>query len=731
MRRSVFLRCLLFYLLFLLVLMGMYVPLYRLNLNMITEKSVQVSETMLYSRLKQFEYELSQTRTLSTRLSGTAALTQLSHISVPPTGKDVYKAYNALGTYGTLTSLLPAGMTAGMYLSNGVAMVGEYLFYTMEEMYQFASDSRFETHAQWRAFVNDFTGPSCLFAERQITMMDRTFPALEYAVRMPLTSNSSSKLLFVFITGESVHELLSLTDLYPDTVLRLYDGNGALLLGRGDEGGQAYTWISAAIHAGYSLSVELGVPTRVFSAQLKRFTYVYGAFILCYLVIGACLAVFLSYRSSRPIMRILGTVMGYMPQERLPRQLLRHQNAYQYLDSFVHGAQNRFKDYEDLLTSQENELRRHTFQALLRNTQIDGVELSRAERYLANFPSDYRLIHIALTFEGEMDLERYSSLQVVLLSIVNKELPCAIAQFMGSSLFAVIDANLSRETLESALLRVRAAIDRTDSVRSRIVAGSAMSGVETLGQARKRTQILLRSTMNPMIYADDWAWDASALNAAGVLQSTQRFYHCLVNADADGAAAILRDTARSAGQAGVLTESCAAYLFYSFLGPVIRLRDEMGKMGVAEGALPEFDPTANVETLFAPIETYVRWAAGLIQASRERETNELSSRVVSFVDENLSDSELCAASAAAQLGMTENEVKKAMLRATGKTFFDYIDTERMRRVKEALLTTELSVSEIMAQCGYHSLNTLYKAFKRTYGVSPKQMREQMKKETME
>lgn len=364
----------------------------------------------------------------------------------------------------------------------------------------------------------------------------------------------------------------------------------------------------------------------------------------------------------------------------------------------MHGAQNRFKDYENLLTSQENELRRHTFQALLRNTQIDGVELSRAERYLANFPSDYRLIHIALTFEGEMDLERYSSLQVVLLSIVNKELPCAIAQFMGSSLFAVIDANLSRETL---------------------------------GQARKRTQILLRSTMNPMIYADDWAWDASALNAAGVLQSTQRFYHCLVNADADGAAAILRDTARSAGQAGVLTESCAAYLFYSFLGPVIRLRDEMGKMGVAEGALPEFDPTANVETLFAPIETYVRWAAGLIQASRERETNEISGRVVSFVDENLSDSELCAASAAAQLGMTENEVKKAMLRAAGKTFFDYIDTERMRRVKEALLMTELSVSEIMAQCGYHSLNTLYKAFKRTYGVSPKQMREQMKKEKME
>ena len=76
-------------------------------------------------------------------------------------------------------------------------------------------------------------------------------------------------------------------------------------------------------------------------------------------------------------------------------------------------------------------------------------------------------------------------------------------------------------------------------------------------------------------------------------------------------------------------------------------------------------------------------------------------------------------------------MKKVMLRATGKTFFDYIDTERMRRVKEALLTTELSVSEIMAQCGYHSLNTLYKAFKRTYGVSPKQMREQMKKETME
>lgn len=534
----------------------------------------------------------------------------------------------------------------------------------------------------------------------------------------------------MFITGESVHELLSLTDLYPDTVLRLYDGNGALLLGRGDEGRQAYTWISAAIHAGYSLSVELGVPTRVFSAQLKRFTYVYGAFILCYLAIGACLAVFLSYRSSRPIMRILGTVMGYMPQERLPRQLLRHQNAYQYLDSFVHGAQNRFKDYEDLLTSQENELRRHTFQALLRNTQIDGVELSRAERYLANFPSDYRLIHIALTFEGEMDLERYSSLQVVLLSIVNKELPCAIAQFMGSSLFAVIDANLSRETLESALLRVRAAIDRTDSVRAhrrrkrherRRDAGSGAQAHADSAALHDESHDLRRRLGVGRVRAERRgriAEHAAVLSLSGQCRRGRRGRHPARHR-------ALRGAGRRAD--GKLRGVPVLFVLRAGHPPAGR----NGQDGVAEGAQPEFDPTANVETLFAPIETYVRWAAGLIQASRERETNEISGRVVSFVDENLSDSELCAASAAAQLGMTENEVKKAMLRATGKTFFDYIDTERMRRVKEALLTTELSVSEIMAQCGYHSLNTLYKAFKRTYGVSPKQMREQMKKEKME
>lgn len=79
MRRSVFLRCLLFYLLFLLVLMGMYVPLYRLNLNMIAEKSVQVSETMLYSRLKQFEYELSQTRTLHAAVRRRGAYAAFAH----------------------------------------------------------------------------------------------------------------------------------------------------------------------------------------------------------------------------------------------------------------------------------------------------------------------------------------------------------------------------------------------------------------------------------------------------------------------------------------------------------------------------------------------------------------------------------------------------------------------------------------------------------------------------
>ena len=108
-----------------------------------------------------------------------------------------------------------------------------------------------------------------------------------------------------------------------------------------------------------------------------------------------------------------------------------------------------------------------------------------------------------------------------------------------------------------------------------------------------------------------------------------------------------------------------------------------------------------------PIEEYAHWAIQVIGAYREQEQSHLSQRVIQYIDNHLSDPELCLPYASTYLDMTESEVKRIIFKAAGRSFFDYIDSKRMSLAKELLLTTDISISDLIQQCGYHSLNTFY------------------------
>jgi AraC family transcriptional regulator, regulatory protein of adaptative response / methylphosphotriester-DNA alkyltransferase methyltransferase len=59
---------------------------------------------------------------------------------------------------------------------------------------------------------------------------------------------------------------------------------------------------------------------------------------------------------------------------------------------------------------------------------------------------------------------------------------------------------------------------------------------------------------------------------------------------------------------------------------------------------------------------------------------------------------------------------------SGRGFRAHLRAVRMARATELLATTDLPVKEIAARVGYDDPSQFSKAFKRTYGVSPSQMR---------
>ena len=88
----------------------------------------------------------------------------------------------------------------------------------------------------------------------------------------------------------------------------------------------------------------------------------------------------------------------------------------------------------------------------------------------------------------------------------------------------------------------------------------------------------------------------------------------------------------------------------------------------------------------------------------------------------ISDPQLCSQTVTEYFGLTEYALQRIVRQATGRSFFEYLDFLRMNRARQLVLKGDMTLSDILLTCGYTSRNTFYKAFKRSFGMSPSELR---------
>ena len=75
-------------------------------------------------------------------------------------------------------------------------------------------------------------------------------------------------------------------------------------------------------------------------------------------------------------------------------------------------------------------------------------------------------------------------------------------------------------------------------------------------------------------------------------------------------------------------------------------------------------------------------------------------------------------------GYHPNYISAMIHRETGHTFSEILLEKRMKRAELLLNTTQLPVERIAEMTGYRNSSNFYKSFRRYYGASPKEKREQ-------
>ena len=98
--------------------------------------------------------------------------------------------------------------------------------------------------------------------------------------------------------------------------------------------------------------------------------------------------------------------------------------------------------------------------------------------------------------------------------------------------------------------------------------------------------------------------------------------------------------------------------------------------------------------------------------------------VKQFLQLNYADASLSLEMASEQVGLSAGYIGKLFKTVTGTSFNDYVTHLRLEQAKHLLAETTGTVAQIGEQVGIHNVPYFSTIFKKKYGMTPSQFREQ-------
>lgn len=134
---------------------------------------------------------------------------------------------------------------------------------------------------------------------------------------------------------------------------------------------------------------------------------------------------------------------------------------------------------------------------------------------------------------------------------------------------------------------------------------------------------------------------------------------------------------------------------------------------------------------YGTLSEFQAWLEGIVTTlASETEAPKSPSRkeeivleIKEYVDSHLQDAQLSVDQVADNFSFSASYIRQLFKEIMNMSLSEYILQERIERVKEKLVSSQLSVLEIADQCGFLSKGHFFSAFKKFTNLTPKQYRE--------
>ncbi len=676
------------------------IPVYSLALNGAYERSVSTIQYGLDAAAQQLDDEALELLSLNDQLTD-PAIYQIKHSSDMDTSPMIsYKLLKCKSMFKLLTN---TSNTAFEYLwlftnNSRVITSGE-----TDAIYNSYVDS-FDSYLRFIGNSAQLMRENLMHTSRQLTLLPANELMLNGVsqgqcitlVAHPLNCASVYCALYRLSDIETLFGL----DILPDTAYLTYtDHGGSVIFCTENEDIKNETVLSARMPV-LDGTVSIHLPESYFSSQVASVKRLLITYLLIAAAIGIMLAVLIAIFNYRPLYNLIRSSSDENPYATNDKAML---DEYAFLNELNIRSKNKQQEMLQQINSMRQSIRSVHLERLLMSTLSPTQEQTIVQKYLPELVDACRLAIIDIGYDRS-EAEAEDIILTMLPVFEQHELHMT---YMGYGQIYTLFPDGRLMKFEEAFNETNEAIRKSFNTKACATISAVFTGTEGLRQAFRSVQITAITSIHSLAYVqengkgpDELPFvDLNALCQLIHSGSSSAAEHFIINA------------------LNELLESGACYddmvrLYDTLRSKLITFAGELNAEVEIAGFIANMPILEQFETL--------GMAASMLSDKQDRKkvVPAYKNEMLEFIDNNYADANMYAGSIAEQFQVSTKQVYRVVRELTGTGFSDYLEELRIRQAVKLLDETDVSVNDVAIKCGFNSVSTFYRAFKRVHGISP-------------